>query len=307
MWSEKLTFSFFLISFFWLASCAQQEIVNNQFETSIKEEQPIKPKYGTKNPFVGWSCPDNLRGFPPVNIQELDQVPVVNGRLPTEEETMNGTSLIYLDTAEYQNARALDMTMPRLARFYSDYTKKNELVIVIQAVVVFRDTMVGFRYLNGGNGSAYLGEVSFVSDEEMDKLGATPFVAAEVEINAPKERIDEIITDPAYAKDLGEMFDKNAYVESDWQNDSKVYFKYGPDKVVSTGIVTASWDNLYYQVDYNFDGYHYAEKFLILENAGTKSTQLIIAAGPYSQEDIDAQKIVWNNWLQKVKELSEDS
>jgi len=109
--------------------------------------------------------------------------------LPTKEETRNGTSLMYFDTTKTPSARPLDMTVPRLARYYSEYTKKNELVIVIQAVEVEKDTVVGFRYLNGGNGSAWFGEVNFVSDNEIDNLGATPFVSFNSELDAPKEKV----------------------------------------------------------------------------------------------------------------------
>ena len=304
MLSGKLVLSVLLVNLFWLMSCAEKDVITNQVTTSIKEERPIKPKYGTQHPYGGWSCPDNLRGFPPVDIQELGKVPVVNGRLPTEEETKNGTSLMYFDKTEYPSARPLDMTMPRLARYYSEYTKKNELVIVIQAVVADQDTVVGFRYLNGGNGSAWFGEVSFVSEEETGSLGATPFVSVDTEINTSKNKIWEVICSPAYAKTLGAMFDKNAYVESDWLNGSKVYFKYEPDSIATTGIVTACWINTYIQVDYNFDGYHYAEKFLILENENGNNNQLHVVAGPYG-DDFEDQQMVWQNWLVKVKELSE--
>lgn len=301
---NKLIISLFIINFIWFSSCDQKNDPINKIETSIKVEQPLKLKYKTQHPYGGTSCPDNLRGFPPVDIQELDKVPVVQGRLPTEEETRNGNSLMYFDPIKSPSARSLDMKLPKLARYYSDYTKKNELVIVIQVVEVENDTVVGFRYLNGGNGSAWFSEVTFSSEEEIKKLGATPFVSNNVEINASKEIIWEVITSPTYAKELGEMFDANAFLESDWENGSKVYFKYEPDNVVTTGIITASWENLYIQVDYNFDGYHYAEKFLILENENTNTTQLHIACGPYG-EDFEDQIIVWNNWLQKVKELSE--
>lgn len=301
---KKLILSILLINLVYLTSCKQQVDSNNEMASSIMVEQPIKSKYQTKHPYGAWSCPDNFGGFPPVDVTELDKIPVVSGRLPTKEETQNGTSVMYFDTLQIPSARPLDITLPKLARYYSDYTKKNELVVIIQSVIADNDTVVGFRYLNGGNGSAYLGEVSFISEEEKEKLGKTPFVFHVEESNAPKEKIWEVITSPKYAKTLGAMFDKNAYVESDWKKDSEVHFKYEPDKIVSTGIITALWENMYIQVDYNFSGYHYCEKYLILENKESKTTKIHVAAGPYG-EDIEAQKVVWQNWLQKVRELSE--
>ena len=312
MMRKELLLSILLLVIICLSSCDKNIAVAQVEKTDFKIEEPIKAKFTSIHEYGGWSCPDNLRGFPPVNLKDWEQIPVINDRLPTKEETQTGISLMYFDTTEIPDARPLDMKMPRLARYYSDYTKKNELVIAIQAVIASSDTVVGFRYLNGGNGSAWLGEVAFLSDEERAELGSTPFVDQQLTIYAPKEKIWEVITGPQYAKELGEMFDKGAYIESAWEPNAKVHFKYGPDQTVSTGIITALWAHLYIQVDYNFDGYHYAEKFLLLENKDmaisqphlNNSTQLKIVAGPYG-EDYEAQKVVWNNWAQKVKELSE--
>lgn len=307
MVNSKLVLSLFIL-FFLLTSCNQEEISENNTPPieALIEEQPIKPQYKPEHSYSGWSCPDNLRGFPAVDIQELDNVPVVIGRLPTKEETQNGISLIYFDSTKTPSAKALDITMPRLARYYSQYTKKNELIIVIQAVEVEQDTVVGFRYLNGGNGSAWFSEVAFLSEEEINSLGSTPFVDQKIEINATKERIWKTITSPTYAMTLGEMFDKDAFIESDWKNNARVHFKYAPNRTVTTGIITALWENTYIQIDYNFEGYHYVEKFLLLDNKETDSVQLQISSGPYT-EDYDAQKVVWKNWLLKVKELSEQN
>jgi len=285
-------------------SCHQNTDANSKIESIAKEQQTQKPKKRVQHPYGGWSCPDNILGFPAVNLQELNKVPVVKGRLPTKEETQNGTSLMYFDTTKVPNAKPLDIPLPKLARYYSEYTKKNELVIVIQAVIAENDTVVGFRYLNGGNGSDWFRQVNFISNEELAKLGATPFVSQSLEINAPDRKIWEVITSPIYAKKLGVIFEKGAHIKSDWKQDAKVHLKYEPNKIIHTGIITALWQNSYLQIDYNLDGYHYAEKILILENKDNDNIDLHIVSGPYG-EDFEAQKVVWNNWLQKVKELSE--
>ena len=306
MLSKKLILSALIVNFVLLTSCGQINDSDNKVETTIKAEQIQKTKHKIDHQYGGWYCPDNLKGFPAVDIQELDKVPVVNGRLPTEEETRNGTSLMYFDTAKIPNARPLEMIMPKLARYYSTYTKKNELIVVIQAVVADKDTIVGFRYLNGGNGSARFDEVNFISDEEIDKLGSTPFISFKAEINASKEKIWEVIIDLTYveSKSVGKMFDENSSIKSDWKENSKVQFVYGPGAIAAIGTVTIRWENLYIQVDYNLDGYHYAEKILISENKDSNSTALHIVSGPYG-ENFEARKIVWENWLQKIKALSE--
>ena len=68
---------------------------------NIKKQEPHK--YG------GWYCPDNLNGFPAVDISNWESVPVVNGRMATKEETHNGISLIFVDDLKYPNAKALDI------------------------------------------------------------------------------------------------------------------------------------------------------------------------------------------------------
>ena len=56
--------------------------------------------------------------------------------MATQEETQNGTSLIFVDIEKHPDARPLDMEMPRLARFFNVQSDKNELVIVIQALAI---------------------------------------------------------------------------------------------------------------------------------------------------------------------------
>ncbi len=268
------------------------------------ESLPEKSNSEKPHAYGGWYCPDNLRSFPAVDVKKLDQVSVVKDRLPTREETMTAKSLIYIDPVVHPNAKPLPMPLPRLARYYSQYTKKNELVVVIQALEIGSDSIVGFRFVNGGNGSARLNEVTFISAKEEEGLGSTPFVAEEVVIDAFPKIIWEVLTDSTYAKILGEMLAKNAYHESTWQKEAPVHLKYGPDKIASTGIITAIWKSRYIQIDYDFDGYHYVEKILFSKNKEGKNTTLHLTAGPFGEAFVTKQ-LAWHNWLYKVKELSE--
>ena len=77
----------------------------------------------------GWFCPDNTSMFPPVDIKSWNKVPVVSGRLPTFEETQNGTSLIYYDINTTPDAKAYDTTLPKLASFFCPATKKKKLLL----------------------------------------------------------------------------------------------------------------------------------------------------------------------------------
>ena len=65
------------------------------------------------------------------------------------------------------------------------------------------------------------------------------------------------------------------------------------------------YGNQYIQIDSKLKGAHYVEKFLLLENIETKTTELKIVCGPYSKVDFESQRNILNNWGQKVKALSE--
>jgi len=140
---------------------------------------------------------------------------------------------------------------------------------------------------------------AFKSSSTME---ASQIVSIRMDIDAEPSKIWNIITHKDFAKELGNVFDKNAFVESDWKLGSKVHFKYEPDKIVSTGTIGKLIENELIQVDYDFSGFKYVEKYAIEKEESTST--LSIYAGPYTS-DFEAQKIVWKNWLSKVKELSE--
>lgn len=252
--------------------------------------------------FGGWYCPDNLHGFPAIDIANWKNVPVVNGRMPTQEEARNGTSLIYVDPAEYPNAKPLNMKMPRLATFYNESARREDIVIVIQAFNVSEDSIVGFRYLNGGNGSARLNEVKFLSDSEIQKMPDSRFVAVEVEINKPQDVIWEVLTKTDYLEKLQPIFNKDKKLKSAWRESTNVNYHY-----YNAGNTTASVGGKVfgcYYVQNDYDQGQFTEKFLLLENQETKITQLVITCGPYTA-DFENQKIALTEWAQKVKALSE--
>lgn len=284
-------------------SCSQ----NNKTVKNEKAEKPIEKVELTKQEphnYGGYYCPDNLGGFPAVDINNWNSVPVVNGRMPTKEETQNGTSLIQVDLEKYPDAKPLDIKMPKLARYYNRSSGKEELVIVIQALNVSNDSVVGFRYLNGGNGSAYLDKVRFLSDKEIESITSSHFVSVNIDINAPKDKIWEVITKPAYNKTLQAIYDKEKKLQANWNIGSKVNFIYPNAGNITSEFSGDLYGNQYIQIDFEMDTNQYVEKFLVIENQETKSSELIIVCGPYG-DDFKKQKKILENWSQKVKELSE--
>ncbi len=121
--------------------------------------------------FMAWDCPDN-REFPAIDLKDWEKVPVVNGRMPTYEEAQNGTSLLYIDKEvkpELKDVEPYDMKLPNLAYFTNPRTQKKEVVIVIQ-LVRFKDYVwAGLRYVSGGNASAMMSDLKFLTDEEVRK------------------------------------------------------------------------------------------------------------------------------------------
>lgn len=287
-----------LISF---ASCSQinKPVNDKDLEVVNQKKEPIKSE---PHRYGGWYCPDNLNGFPPININNWKNVPVVNGRMATKEETQNGTSLIFPDTLKYPNAKALNITMPKLADFYNESSRRKELIIVIQAINVDNDSIVGFRYLNGGNGSARLKEVRFLSDNEIDMIPASQFVTVNITIKANQDAIWKILTKTENTATLQPIFDKDNKLKSDWRRTSNVNFHYQKNGMLISSYANKLFGNYYIQNDYNHIQYN--EKFLLLENEQTKNTELKIVCGPFG-DDFENQKNILNNWAKKVKELSE--
>ena len=255
-------------------------------------------KYG------GWYCPDNLTGFPAVDINNWESVPVVNGRMATKKETQNGTSLIFVDEEKYPDAKPMDIKMPKLARFYNYRSGKEETIIVIQALNISNDFVVGFRYLNGGNGSARLDEVRFLSDNEIRYILPSRFVTLNININATKDEIWEVLTKSEYSKILQSIFDKENKLKADWNKSSKVNYKYLYGGYITSEFAGNLYGNQYIQIDSEYEIYQYVEKFLVSEIDQTKKSELHIVCGPYG-DDFEDQIFILNAWAQKVKELSE--
>lgn len=269
--------------------------------TIAQSDAETTEKTRGQHAYGGWNCPDNLGGFPPVDIKDLDKISVITDRLPTKEETWDGRSLIFVDLDKHPDARALDITLPRLARIHSRYTGLDELIIVIQAIIVEGDSVVGYRYPNGGNGSAWLDQVEFLSNEEIEKLGSMPFVFRKVEIQAGKEEIWDAIRVSSYADRLAEEFDQGDFFKSEWTQNSKAHLNYDENSKSARGIIMNFWGNIYLQIDYQLLGFHSTEKLMISEDSETKTSHLWLVAGPYPN-DHDKHEKEWNAWIEKIKE-----
>lgn len=293
-----------LISFLWLSvSCSSQEASTEPAVTSAAQPETVATKKTEQHRYGGWYCPDNF-GFVPVDIQKLSEVPAIADRLPTQQELDDNKSLIRVDTEKYPDAKALEMDLPRIARIYSEHKGMSELIIVIQAIVVQQDTVVGYRFVNGGNGSAWLTDVTFLSDEEVAAFGAQPFFYSESVLKAPTANIWKALAKTDYFQQLGLLFNQQKFFSSDWNPEAEARLKLDTDTEKATGYVGMVYGNYYLHIDYVRDGFHYSEKVLIMENEEEKTTELFFASGPYPK-DFKEQKANWDNLVKAVKKASE--
>ncbi len=290
-----------------IISATSQACAQDRTENTAKSSIEVVPVKLVQNESIhsygGWYCPDNLTNFPPVNVADFSKIQVISNRLPKFEETRNGKSLMYLDPAKYPNAKALDLALPRLAKYYSANSRQEELVIIIQAVVANQDTVVGFRFLDGGNGSSWLHEVELLSDAEAAALAPRSYVFLETNINTSKEKVYEAITKTTYAQELSTTFNKKDLFANPWSKNTQVDLIYKTMEEEAKGYVMNMYGNIYLQIDYAKKGQQSIEKILILDNEDGKSSKIQAVFGPYL-DNYEEQKKAWNNWLNEVEKGS---
>lgn len=291
--------SMFLISV--LISCQNSNHV--QTEKPEKNPEPVPAGSAEPHQYSGWYCPDNF-GFIPVDIQKLKEVPVIADRLPTKEELQKNMSLIDVDVKKYPDARALKMELPRVGRVNSERLGIKELIIVIQAIVVQNDTIVGYRFANGGNGTSRLRDVTFLTNDEVAALGSQPFYYSESVINSSIKDIWKAMCKTDYFKGLGKKFNKQEFFASEWNSKSEAHLSLNTSEEKAEGFVGMAFGNYYLHIDYDRNGFHYSEKLLMIENQNDHSTSLFFESGPFPK-DYEKQKPVLDNWLSALKKASE--
>ncbi len=280
-----------------------QSNTTNENNKADKTLEKVNTKHQEPHRYGGWYCPDNF-GFTPVDIMKLDEVPAIADRLPTEQELHDNMSLINVDTEKYPDARALEMDLPRVASIYSERKGMSELIIVIQAIVVQEDSVVGYRFANGGNGSAWLSDVTFLSEDEVAGMGSLPFFYSKSVLNATTKEIWSAISKTDYFKQLGQKFDKKEFFSSEWDSKTQAHLNLDTDGEKASGYVGMVYGNYYLHIDYNRDGFHYSEKLLMMENHEDSTTQLFFASGPFP-EDFEKHKANLDSWVKAITKDSE--
>jgi hypothetical protein len=213
-------------------------------------------------------------------------------------------SLINVDTEKHPDARALKMDLPRVARIYSEHKGMSELIIVIQAIVVTEDTVVGYRFVNGGNGSAWMSDVTFLSEDEVADFGPQPFFYSKSVLKASTSEIWEALGETKYFKQLGKKFAHEDFFSSEWDAGYRANLHLDSKGEKASGYVGMVYGNYYLHIDYIRDGFHYSEKLLMSENQEDKTTEFFFASGPYPKK-YKKQKSNWDKWIDEVIKASE--
>ena len=288
---------FFLLIGFVMQSCSQPE---NILERKSPELTEVKSEPRKQHEYGGWYCPDNLTMFPAVNADEWYDVPVIEGRLPSIGETRSGQSLIYVDPERYPDATPIDMSLPQLAKFQCPQTHREELVIVIQAFAAKGDSIIGFRFPNGGNGSAYYDEVDFIDKSAVMAMDAGRFVTRSVTIDAPNTHVWKVITDSTYTDRLMPAAPVKNY---DWRKLTNFNYHYsGNDGVITQAFADNMYGLSYIQNDYCCKGF--SEKVVIFPDNHNETVRMEIVIGPF-YKDYEAEKKKITTWVDEVKRLSE--
>lgn len=299
---NKIVISTCLLFLFGCTNAENQSTTKETVTTTEKDKECTTKKSTHK--YGGWYCPDNVYGFPPINLKDWTNVPVIENRLPTQEEVQTESSLIYIDKVKYPDAKAVNIKLPQLAKFFNHSSQKNEIIIVIQALEVEGDTVLGFRYLNGGNGSSLYHEVTFIDEKEVSTIADASFVDIEISIDAAEDNVWKIMTSSAYTDELVSVFDSPKSLFKNWKTKSGLNFNYTDKENLTADYGDKLFGNWYIQNDYLINENPYVEKFFIHKDDMTNKTVLKIVCGPYIN-DFDYQKIVLQNWGNKVKALSE--
>ncbi len=104
-----------------------------------------------------------------IDIKSWDKTQVITDRVATEDDVKKGLAVYYIDDNSVDHS-PYKTTLPKLAYLINADTKKEELVIVIQIEIVQKDTVAGFKNIDGRKGACMLYELKFLNDEKIKSV-----------------------------------------------------------------------------------------------------------------------------------------
>jgi hypothetical protein len=90
-----------------------------------------------------------------INSKSWKQTPHIKNKVATEQDVKDGVAAFYIDKSP-EDHEPLNIQIPALAYQKDD---ENILVVIIQGEKVNNEEVIGFRYIDGGNGICMLSEL----------------------------------------------------------------------------------------------------------------------------------------------------
>lgn len=88
----------------------------------------------------------------PIDILKWNQTPFLSGRVATEEDVKKGVAVFYI--RETDDLKPIDITLPVCAILIDQEENTETPVIIIQAEYSQGQEIIGYRFIDGGNGIA---------------------------------------------------------------------------------------------------------------------------------------------------------
>lgn len=112
---------------------------------------------------------DDNNLWPSIDIKSWQETPAINGRLATEIDAKNNLAIYYIENGGIDHS-PYNILLPKLAYLLNSETQEVNLVVVIQIETTAKDTVAGYRNIEGGNGACMLNELKFLDESEIKKL-----------------------------------------------------------------------------------------------------------------------------------------
>lgn len=129
-----------------------------------------------------------------------------------------------------------------------------------------------------------------------------------IEIDAPIEKVYEVLVNSQFTRQWGNAFSEGAYVESDWKPGSEVVWKDKDGNVGAKGVVIENEPlrkitvAFYDDVNTPAPG-QYKEVYSVQPQQ--QQSQLNISAGALEEEHAKSHGPLWDKALQVIKQLAE--
>ena len=97
----------------------------------------------------------------PLDITNWSETPCIRDRIATKDDVDAGLAVFYINNPSQM--KPLEVSLPACAIHMDDDTKRETPVVMIQAEKFQGQKLIGYRFLDGGNGIGLLSEFTILS------------------------------------------------------------------------------------------------------------------------------------------------